>query len=215
VSGAEKPKSKPAQAPRPVVERDDVIVSACRCPFCHTDITLREEAWVSCQGCLARHHAACWKEGKACASCGEGEHLVAGTRHLPAIFHRVLVYALLAAMALALVPLYRLNHRLTDVKSDGEQVRESLLRKAVELDRAQREVERLDALRQELEQDTGGLTGRERLGQRELNKKLQAARAQELQARHRAASVEAQRARLERERDALEERLRELEGGSD
>lgn len=52
--------------------------SALRCPYCHEAIA-EEGAEISrlvCAGCLARHHAACWREGGACASCGHREHLV-------------------------------------------------------------------------------------------------------------------------------------------
>lgn len=52
--------------------------SAIRCPYCHEAIA-DEGADVSrlvCAECLARHHAACWWEGGACASCGRREHLV-------------------------------------------------------------------------------------------------------------------------------------------
>jgi hypothetical protein len=41
-----------------------------RCPFCHEGVAVESEAWVACEKCLARHHRACWDEGKRCASCG-------------------------------------------------------------------------------------------------------------------------------------------------
>ncbi len=46
-----------------------------RCPFCHADVLREEEASVACDGCLARHHTACWSEGKGCANCGETRFL--------------------------------------------------------------------------------------------------------------------------------------------
>jgi hypothetical protein len=46
-----------------------------RCPFCHADVLREEEAWVACDGCLARHHTGCWGEGKGCANCGETRFL--------------------------------------------------------------------------------------------------------------------------------------------
>jgi hypothetical protein len=39
-----------------------------RCPFCHEGA--EAEGSVACQGCLARHHEACWSESGRCASCG-------------------------------------------------------------------------------------------------------------------------------------------------
>jgi hypothetical protein len=41
-----------------------------RCPYCHEDV-LDAPGFVLCRGCLARHHAACWIEHGACASCRE------------------------------------------------------------------------------------------------------------------------------------------------
>ncbi len=42
-----------------------------RCPFCHAAVERDREAWVACHNCLAPHHSACWREGGACAGCGE------------------------------------------------------------------------------------------------------------------------------------------------
>jgi hypothetical protein len=65
----------PDQEPEPAL-RDDVRAAVNRCPFCHDEAT--REASVACQGCLARHHQACWEEGGArCAACGNTEALVA------------------------------------------------------------------------------------------------------------------------------------------
>ena len=62
------------QDPAPEGEpRDDVLIdgSPTRCPFCHSGVELETESWVACQGCLARHHTACWGEGGGvCSACG-------------------------------------------------------------------------------------------------------------------------------------------------
>lgn len=60
----EKPRPEPAPEPAP---RDDVVVSASRCPFCHEAVKERE--WVACAACLARHHEGCWTESGRCATC--------------------------------------------------------------------------------------------------------------------------------------------------
>jgi hypothetical protein len=39
-----------------------------RCPFCHEGA--EADGSVVCQGCLARHHEACWNEAGRCGSCG-------------------------------------------------------------------------------------------------------------------------------------------------
>jgi hypothetical protein len=38
------------------------------CPYCRDDVHAEES--VACQGCLSRHHPACWNEGGQCSSCG-------------------------------------------------------------------------------------------------------------------------------------------------
>jgi tetratricopeptide (TPR) repeat protein len=62
----------PPPAPAP---RDDVRVpsSLVRCPYCHEDVHVERDVWVACKSCLARHHATCWREGGACASCRTAE----------------------------------------------------------------------------------------------------------------------------------------------
>lgn len=47
---------------------------ATRCPFCHAGCEPEAEV-VVCRACLSRHHAACWAEGGACASCQGREGL--------------------------------------------------------------------------------------------------------------------------------------------
>jgi len=52
-------------------KREKPIVHAAsspvRCPYCHDTVDRDKDAWVACQGCLARHHAGCWQEGGACS----------------------------------------------------------------------------------------------------------------------------------------------------
>lgn len=44
--------------------------SPVRCPWCHAGCGPEEPQVAVCQGCLSRHHAACWREaGARCASC--------------------------------------------------------------------------------------------------------------------------------------------------
>lgn len=49
---------------------------ATRCPFCHAGCEPDGDV-VVCRTCLSRHHAACWAEGEACASCQGREGLSA------------------------------------------------------------------------------------------------------------------------------------------
>ena len=70
-------KQKPRAAPPPeVVERDVVRVATNRCPFCHDDVAVEGNDWVSCRSCQARHHVACWDEGGCCSACGAEGRLV-------------------------------------------------------------------------------------------------------------------------------------------
>ncbi|MCO5170107.1 MAG: hypothetical protein M9894_27555 [Planctomycetes bacterium] len=69
-------KPRPDPAPRPESRPDvHVVASPTRCPFCHADVAAQGS--VACQGCLARHHDACWHEGGRCATCGGAVKLVA------------------------------------------------------------------------------------------------------------------------------------------
>ncbi len=71
-------KDRPRVEPEPEpVERDDVHVAANRCPFCHEDVEAQES--VVCQGCLTRHHEACWEESGVCSSCGGAQRLTSAT----------------------------------------------------------------------------------------------------------------------------------------
>ncbi|MGE0711455.1 MAG: hypothetical protein AB7N76_15825 [Planctomycetota bacterium] len=47
----------------------EVVESPSRCPYCHDDARSPGSS-VACEACLARHHAECWRELSACASCG-------------------------------------------------------------------------------------------------------------------------------------------------
>jgi hypothetical protein len=53
---------------------------------------------VACEGCLARHHAACWRENGACASC-------AGTKRLEPTSRRARLARRLAVAAVGVVAL--------------------------------------------------------------------------------------------------------------
>jgi hypothetical protein len=59
-------KGRTASAERP--PRDDVVVHGARCPYCRDDVDSATDHRV-CQGCLARHHGACWEESGRCAAC--------------------------------------------------------------------------------------------------------------------------------------------------
>jgi tetratricopeptide (TPR) repeat protein len=67
--GNGKPKGRPSPGPASVVERDDVKVGQNRCPYCHTKVRVAEDEWLLCEACLARHHTACWEEGRCCGTC--------------------------------------------------------------------------------------------------------------------------------------------------
>jgi len=51
----------------------EVSGSPVRCPYCHDAFTNKE--LIACAGCSARHHALCYAEQGACASCGSAEAL--------------------------------------------------------------------------------------------------------------------------------------------
>jgi len=51
--------------------------SPVRCPYCHDGLA---KDLVACAGCGARHHAPCYEEQGACASCGSGEALYPARR---------------------------------------------------------------------------------------------------------------------------------------
>lgn len=76
--GAEVPGAKPIEVAADVPLRDDVKVATSRCPFCHLDVAVEQTGWRSCRRCQARHHGACWDEGKRCSACGEARFLTDG-----------------------------------------------------------------------------------------------------------------------------------------
>lgn len=47
----------------------EVRVERDRCPFCHDAVRPTDEK-VACDGCMAWHHAACWRDHGTCAACG-------------------------------------------------------------------------------------------------------------------------------------------------
>src|SRR5438094_771654 len=61
----------PAAEPVTVVEPEIRVLGASpiRCPWCHDAVAVPSGQWVACALCLARHHADCWAEATACASC--------------------------------------------------------------------------------------------------------------------------------------------------
>jgi len=84
----EVPESDPSSAQPPAVHIRGVRVrdktetvplpgSLLRCPYCHADVSPERNDWVVCRDCLARHHLACWHEGKRCATCGKKKYLSA------------------------------------------------------------------------------------------------------------------------------------------
>jgi hypothetical protein len=55
-----------------------IVENAHRCPFCHESVTL-ESDWLACRQCLARQHAACWRESNRCGACQGETALIPGT----------------------------------------------------------------------------------------------------------------------------------------
>jgi chromosome segregation ATPase len=97
-------------------------------------------------------------------------------------------------------------------EASTERLSEDLHQATAERDRAAAEVERLRARAAVLEEEAAAAAEADRWFDRsDLTTQLEEARARELEARHRASSLEAQRVQLERERDALDAQLRELE----
>lgn len=78
-----KPTKKKSAVVESDIESDDhgggptvtIRAAALRCPFCHDHVNA-EKPWIACAGCLARHHKACWRDNKKCASCGGKKALV-------------------------------------------------------------------------------------------------------------------------------------------
>jgi len=63
----------PVEPPQPPPERDDVKLAVSRCPYCRDDVAAEGSA--VCEGCLTRHHPACWDEAARCSSCGSTSRL--------------------------------------------------------------------------------------------------------------------------------------------
>ncbi len=104
-------KAGPGPPPPAPAPRDDVRVpsSLVRCPYCHADVNVERDVWVACKACLARHHATCWREGGACASCRTAEFVSmrAPEPPPPTRGSRVAPVALLAVgAALLIVPIF-------------------------------------------------------------------------------------------------------------
>jgi hypothetical protein len=59
-----------------------------RCPYCHADVNTEANDWVACRQCLARHHASCWREHGACATCGQRRALRASLHSADPRRHR-------------------------------------------------------------------------------------------------------------------------------
>jgi hypothetical protein len=49
-----------------------------RCPYCHDEVDSRDDGWLACAGCLARHHEDCWQELGRCSSCADDRSLALG-----------------------------------------------------------------------------------------------------------------------------------------
>jgi hypothetical protein len=54
--------SEEARAREVRIERD-------RCPYCHAPVRPDDEK-LACDGCMAWHHAECWRSHGTCAACG-------------------------------------------------------------------------------------------------------------------------------------------------
>lgn len=62
---------------RPHPARSDVRVGREACPFCREAVGPGEDK-TACDGCMAWHHAECWREHGACSACGGQRALQAG-----------------------------------------------------------------------------------------------------------------------------------------
>lgn len=69
----QRPQERPPEENNP--ERDDVHLSANRCPYCHEDVQISALDWVACRSCQARHHKDCWAELQCCGACKEERYL--------------------------------------------------------------------------------------------------------------------------------------------
>jgi hypothetical protein len=197
-------------APRETVaEKPDEIklaVSPARCPFCHAGVSLETQDWVACEGCLARHHATCWRENGSCSSCGGRRTLVPERKR-----GRSFPVGKLAAAILALSGLGVIGYALFELRSMRITVavleNETLRQRA----RSEQEAEsahawqgsserRLRALEDQVERSTT-------TGKTEHDK----ARANEMELDLRLGAVEKRMTFLEEDARARDERLKKLE----
>ena len=77
-----------------------------RCPYCHADVDLAGDEWLACEGCLARHHAACFEEHGRCSACGYGGALGRVVRR----DRRVVTIAIAGALSGFAITSWTLSH---------------------------------------------------------------------------------------------------------
>lgn len=114
-------------------ERVHTKQSPLRCPFCHESVDVEAGDVVVCEGCLARHHGACWAESGACSACqatnglqavGEAVEAAELTEARPDLVRLIDAHErgpsrgdldyLLSPLTLGLFPLIRAELRLRD-----------------------------------------------------------------------------------------------------
>ena len=66
-----------SQLPPPSPRVEGVRLRRDRCPYCREDVEPTRSS--ACQGCLTRHHPACWEEARGCSSCGGERELSLST----------------------------------------------------------------------------------------------------------------------------------------
>lgn len=133
---------KPPPGPAPdAAPRDDVraATSPVRCPFCHDHVAIDAAGWVACVACLARHHAACWREGARCSACGRAEVMAP-----PRTAARRRLATITAAATLGLLAAWW-SHDPLDRRHDGDVV----AAREVAAPRAQDPLERVRTLMQQ------------------------------------------------------------------
>ncbi len=104
-------KERDPSEPRPPAVEPTRDLGLHRCPFCHEAVGPSSQpagagehsgSWVSCASCLARHHAACWDEGKRCGACKHPTRLVpeGSVQREPVSALRVAIYVMGLAVVL-------------------------------------------------------------------------------------------------------------------
>jgi hypothetical protein len=78
-----------------------VVSNVSRCPFCHVPVDLAAQEWVACEGCLARHHASCWRDHGSCSACGGKTELTRRSEKKPARSRATHVAAVVVLAVLA------------------------------------------------------------------------------------------------------------------